>query len=67
MSDLTLADLETWSRVELAIGDEAVRLCRIGCKDEPCRCGARRDGAWRRDAISSLRSALSTPHDQGEG
>jgi hypothetical protein len=54
---IDLADLETWRKVERAIGDEAERLCREGCRDERCPCGARRDSGWRRDAIASLRSS----------
>jgi hypothetical protein len=53
-AEVTMAELLTWRRVETAIAREAERLCRAGC-DGDCRaCGARHDGAWRRDAIRSL-------------
>ena len=49
-------DWDAWRAVEDAIRDEARRLCREGCHDEPCHCRAENDKDWRRDAINALRA-----------
>jgi hypothetical protein len=61
---IELAELETWRKVERAIDDEAKRLCRSGCRDEPCRCAAGRDPDWRRDAIAALRARAAMDEKQ---
>lgn len=54
-----MTDFEAWQRFEREITSEARRLCRQGCRDEPCHCRAENDKDWRRDAINSLRARAS--------
>lgn len=61
---VTQADLAAWSRIDQAIGEEAVRLCRQFCLDEPCGHSCRRDQAWRTDAFRSLRARATLPSDR---
>lgn len=51
----TLADFDTWKRVEHAIRAAAQRLCAVMC-DGWGACSAGLDRDWRREAISSLRA-----------
>lgn len=65
MDAITLGDLETWREVETAIGEKAEELCRAACDGgQGCRaCGARHDGAWRRDALRALRAEATSRPD----
>lgn len=56
MIKVTSEDMATWGVVEEAIGQEARRLCRIGCNDgEGCQsCVASLSRDFRHEAIMNL-------------